>query len=79
METPRGEQVEVVCVRGDVSPPEENTYLPDFTPESAHLLLLGVYGDYPHHNDGLHLDGRVADDVIWQRCWIRLAIQSASW
>ena len=62
-----------------VPPPEENADLPDFTLEHAHLLLQEVYGDYPHHNDGLHLDGGVADDAIWQRCWRRLAVQSASW
>ena len=42
---------------GDATPPEENADLPGFTPESAQLLLQGVYGDFPHHNDGAHLDG----------------------
>ena len=64
---------------GDVNPPEENTDLPGFTPERAHLLLQGVYGDFPHHNDGSHLDGGITDDAAWQRCWRRLAAQSASW
>ena len=45
-------------------PLEENTDLPDFTPERANLLLQGVYGDYLHHNNGLHLDGGVADEAI---------------
>ena len=49
-----------------MTPPEENADLPDFTPESAHLFLQGVYGDYPHHNDGSHMDGGVVDDAIWQ-------------
>ena len=32
---------------GDFPSPEENADLPDFTPEHAHLLLRGFYGDYP--------------------------------
>ena len=27
----------------------------------------------------MHLDGGVADDAIWQRCWRRLAAQSVIW
>ena len=42
-------------------------------------MLQGVYGDYPHHNDGSHLDGGFTDDAIWQRCWHRLATQFSSW
>ena len=57
----------------DVPTPEENADLPDFTPESAHLLFQGVYGDYPHLNNGLHLCGGVTDDAICQRRWRRLA------
>ena len=64
---------------GASPPPEENAYLPDFTHESVHLLLQGFYGDYPYHNDGLHLDRGVMYDAIWQRCWCQLAAQSASW
>ena len=64
---------------GGFPPPEENSDLPDFAPESAHLLLQEVYGYFPHHNNGLHLDGGIADDAIWQRRWHRLATQSASW
>ena len=63
----------------DVTPLKENADLPDFTPERAHLLLQEVYGDFQHHNDGLHLNGGVADDAIWQSCWIRLTTQSATW
>ena len=63
------------CPRGEyVTPPEENTDLPDFTPESVHLLLRGFYGDYLHHNDGSHLYGGVADNTILYPCWIRLAM-----
>ena len=63
-ETPRGLPVEVVCVGGCASP-EGNADLPDFTPERAHLLLQGFYGDYLHQNGGSHLDGGVADNAIW--------------
>ena len=49
---------------GDVPPSEENADLQDFTPERARMLLQGVYGDIPHQNNGLHLDGGVVDDAI---------------
>ena len=77
-DTKMGAPVEFRCVGGDATPQEENTDLLGFTPERAHLLLQGVYGDFPHHNDGSHLDGGIADDAAWQRCWHRLAAQSAS-
>ena len=60
-------------------PPEENADLPDFTPERAHLLLQEVYGNFPHHNVGSHLDGGVADVALWKIHWHRLAAQTASW
>ena len=47
-------------------PQEEGTYLPDFTRVRAHLLLQGIYVDYHHHNDRLHLDGGLPDDAVWQ-------------
>ena len=64
---------------GDVPPTEENADQPDFAPESAHLLLQELYGDYLHHNNGSHLDGGVVDNAIWKRCWWWLAAQLASW
>ena len=65
---------------GEHTPPqEENAELPNFTPKSAHILLRGVYGGYPHHNDGSHMDGGITDNAIWQRCWRRLAAQLDSW
>ena len=78
-ENPRGSPVEVIRVGKDVPPPEENADLPGFKPERVYLLLWEVYGDFPHHNDGLHLDGGVTDNAIWQRRWRRLATQSDSW
>ena len=64
---------------GDATPPEENANLPGFTLGSAHLLLQGVYGDFPHHNDGSHLDGIIADDAAWKRRWRQLVAQSEIW
>ena len=64
---------------GDATSPEENADLPGFTPERAHLLLQGVYGDFLHHNDRLHLDRGKSDGAAWQRPWRRLTAQSASW
>ena len=66
-ETPRGPPVEVPFVGRDATPPEENTDLLGFHPERVHLLLQGIYGEFPHHNDGSHLDGGIADDAAWQR------------
>ena len=74
-----GPQSRSNALGGMPPPPEENAYLLGFTPERAHLLLQGVYGDLPHHNDGSHLDRGIADDAVWQRRWRRLAAQSASW
>ena len=65
-------------VGGMPPPPEEHADFPGFTPERAHLLLREIYRDFPHHNDGSHLDRGVANDAIWQRCWRRLAAQSLS-
>ena len=64
---------------GGRAPLEENVALPDFTPESAHLLLQGVYGDYLYHNNESHLDRGVADGAIWQRRWCRITVKLASW
>ena len=62
-----------------MTPPEENADLPDFTPESAHLLLQGVYGDYPHQNGALHLKGGVVYDALLKLHWRCLAAQLSSW
>ena len=44
---PSGAQPEVGHMGGGrAPPPKENVDLPDFTPESEHLLLQGLYGDY---------------------------------
>ena len=61
---PRGAPVEVIPVGGDLPPPEENADLPDFTPERTHMLLQEVYGDFPHHNNGSHLDGGVVSMIV---------------
>ena len=78
-ETPREAPIEVTRVEGDATLPEEIADLPGLTPEPAHLLLQGVYGDFPHHNDRYHLDGGLAGDAAWHHCWGWLAVNSASW
>ena len=60
---------------GAFPPLEENADHPDFTPERAHLLLQGVYGDFLHHNYGSHLYGGVTDDDVWKHCWHRMVAQ----
>ena len=52
-----GGPVEVTRAGGGATSPEENSDLPGFVPERAHLLLKVVYGDFPHHNNESHLDG----------------------
>ena len=78
-DTPRGAPVEVVCMGGDMTPPEESIDLSDFTPEHAHLLLQGFYGDFLHHNYGSHLDRGVADETIWKFRWRHLSTQLSIW
>ena len=64
---------------GRPPPPEENAGLLYFTPDRVQMLLREVYGEFPHHNDGLYLDGGVADDAIWQCRWHQIAAHSDSW
>ena len=59
--------------------PKENSELPDFAPERAHMELQGFYRDVLHHNNGSHLGRGVLDDDVWKRCWRRLVAQLASW
>lgn len=33
---------------------------------------MRVYGDTIHQNDGLHLDGGIEDDGVWQWRWSRV-------
>ena len=39
--------------------------LPDLSLSMAHMFLFEVYGDFPHHTEGSHLDRSVADDALW--------------
>ena len=43
------------------------------------MLLKELYREFPHENDGSHLDGVVVDKTIWHHHWRRLAAQSARW
>ena len=58
-----------------MNPQYECTDFPDFVPVRAHMLLKGVYGDYPHNNNGSKLDRVVLDDAVWQRRWIQTDAQ----
>ena len=63
-ETPKGAHVEAVRVEGDMLPLEEKSDHPEFIPERTNLLLQGVYGDFPNHNNGSHLDRGVTDNAL---------------
>ena len=64
-----GGAVEVTRVWGDRPLQEENAGLSVLTPERGHLLLQGVYGDFPYHNGRLHPDKGIADGALWQCRW----------
>ena len=65
---------------GEMPPPQRETQTYWDSPQNVRTCFLqGVYGDFPHHNDGSHLDGGIADETAWQHRWRRLAAQSASW
>ena len=72
-------RIRICLCYGVNAPQEKGEYLLYFTLEFAQLLLQEIYGDFLHHNDGLHLDGVIADDAAWQRRLRRLAAQSAIW
>ena len=45
---------------------EEGADLPGFTPSHTHEFLVEVYGHNLHHNYGMHLNGGVAYNALWQ-------------
>ena len=56
--------------RGRCYPPqEERANFPEFVPVREHLLLKGVYVEYPHHINRLHLDRGVLYDAVWKLRW----------
>ena len=78
-ETPRGDRLRTLAWGGMPPPPEENADLLGFIPERVHLLLQGVYGDFPYHNDRAHVDRGIAEDAAWKRRWRQISAQSVSW
>lgn len=54
------------------APTETGADAAGYAPTAADNLLSSVYGDYPHQNDGCHLDGEVPADGSWQRRWKRV-------
>eukprot|EP00957_Ditylum_brightwellii_P204671 15340358-Ditylum_brightwellii.AAC.1 len=39
---------------------------------AADRLLISVYGDTIHDNDGSHMSGRIVDNKLWQQYWTDL-------
>ena len=60
-------------------PPRRVHEFPDFVPVREHLLMKGVYVEYPHHINGSLLDRGVLYDAVWELQWRRLAPQLTSW
>ena len=50
-----------------------------FALAQAHQVLVKVYCDHLHQQDGTHLEWGVSDDDIWKWRWRRLAANSAIW
>jgi hypothetical protein len=46
---------------------------PGFMPAHINRLFDAIFGDWPHHNDGSHLNGGVDGHSTWQRHWWRIA------
>ena len=42
-------------------------------------MLRSVYGYHIHCNNGTHLYGDVADNVVWQRRWLRIRNLPTKW
>ena len=70
-------RIRICLCYGVNAPQEKGEYLLYFTLEFAQLLLQEIYGDFLHHNDGLHLDGVVSEDTFWHWSWHQMAAQSA--
>ena len=47
---------------------------PGYTPTPEDLRLREVYGDWVHVNHGIHLDGGIRDDSVWQVWWHDLEV-----
>ena len=78
--SPEEERRNIIYPRfGGVPPNEEDVDLTDFALTRAYLLFQGVYRDFPHHNNGLHLDSGVTENSRWKCCWRRLATELVSW
>jgi hypothetical protein len=46
-----------------------NRDLPGTAALAADIKLMNVYGDYIHQNDGMHLDGGIANNPMCQERW----------
>ena len=45
---------------------QEGVDLQYFNPDRAHLPLWEVYGELPHHINGMHLAGGVLYNTVWK-------------
>eukprot|EP00957_Ditylum_brightwellii_P043809 3322308-Ditylum_brightwellii.AAC.1 len=50
----------------------DNPHLPNNQLSGANRLLISVYGNTIHDNDGWHLRVGIEDDKIWQQYWLDL-------
>ena len=58
---------------GPVITPDAGADLPGYVVTAADRLLDTAIGDHVHDNAGIHLDGGVATNALWQRRWRRMA------
>ena len=48
---------------------EEGTDMSDYFLATAGHMILSVYSDHLHRNNGSHLELGVANKAVWQRRW----------
>ena len=59
---------------GPVITPDVGADQPGYVVTAADRLLDTAIGDHVHENAGIHLDGGIATDALWQRRWRRMAL-----
>ena len=55
-------------------PSRKVTDLPEFAPSRAHLLLTGVHGYLPHHNNEVQVEREIPYNAVWQHHWHQLNV-----
>ena len=76
-----GDDDEVETDNVDRFPMEEGADLDGYTTTPADDLLISIYGDHAHDNNGDHLDGGigVGEDAKWIRFWRRIVQIKPIW